>query len=159
MSRLVLLLGSNLGNKKGNLDRARQLLNRAVGRIDRISAVHDSSPWGFDHPEDFANQVVVVSTRMAPEHVLFVLKKIERHMGRAPTTGAEYEARIIDIDILYYGVLVMNKPHLQIPHRLLPQRTFALVPLVEVLADFKHPVLKQTSRHMLQASRLESIES
>ena len=154
-----LSLGSNLGRREGNLATAIQLLDQEPDRTSvdrnengspfwssaselrvlRASSVYQTQPWGVEDQPDFLNCVLEVSIRLSPPELLEYIKEIEESMGRKPSL--RYGPRLIDIDILFYGDIILDRPDLQIPHPRLHQRAFVLVPLVELNQGLIHPIL------------------
>ncbi len=131
-----LSLGSNMGDRQGNLERAIDLLSQRL-KVTSVSSIYDTEPVGDINQPRFLNLVCQVNTRLAPEALLALAKGIESKLGRTGKSGAP---RPIDIDILFYGDQVMNMPGLAIPHPRLAERAFVLVPLAEIAPDFSHPV-------------------
>ena len=135
---VYLSLGSNLGDRRANIDEALRRLDKAVGRpYDALSSIIETPSWGFDGP-DFLNCVVRYHTARRPETLLKICKRIERAMGRrgAPEYDTEgrriYRDRPIDIDILLCGDERVDTPELQIPHPLMHEREFVMRPLAEI---------------------------
>lgn len=127
-------LGSNLGNRQENLAHAYQEIERLVGAIVRQSAFFASHPWGFQSANDFLNAVVCCETKLSPREVLWATQAIERRMGRThKSADGIYHDRVIDIDILLYDHLTVCDPDLRIPHPLMMQRDFVMIPLMEIL--------------------------
>lgn len=122
-------LGSNLGDRPANLARALELMGELV-EISVASSIYETQPWGVLDQPCFLNQVVKGRTTLAPIHLLYELKAIERLMGRRETV--RYGPRIIDLDILLYGDRVIHYSRLHIPHPRMLERAFVLVPLAEV---------------------------
>ena len=148
MKQLVLLLGGNLGNRKQNFQKAIELLESRVGRLLSQSGLYESEPWGFEHENNFLNQVLLMETELRPEEILSLTQNIEKEMGRIKLSD-EYEGRFIDIDILFYDDLILHTESLIIPHKHLHERRFTLLPLHELMPDFVHPKLKLSIRHLL----------
>lgn len=137
-------LGSNVGDRKANLERALEWLNATVGiRVVRSSSIYETEPWGLTDQPHFLNAAVEVETWLEPPDLLEAVKSIEIDMGRATTI--RFGPRSIDIDILLYGGLVidMQAPDLQIPHPRMSQRAFVLIPLAEVAGDKVHPTTQE----------------
>ena len=127
-------LGSNLGDKKQNLSTAIELMEEQIGVLVRQSAFLATEPWGFQSDNSFVNAAICMDTELDPFEVLERTQKIEREMGRTiKSTNGEYHDRIIDIDILLYDDLHVNTPQLTIPHPLMEQRDFVMIPLREIL--------------------------
>ena len=130
MKELTLLLGTNLGDRRANIDEALRRLDKAFyGRRLRISPIIETEACGFDGPP-FLNAAVVYASARKPQTILQICKQIERSMGRtdgpeyAPDGSRVYHDRIIDIDILLYGDLRLNTPTLVIPHPQVGTRAF-----------------------------------
>jgi 2-amino-4-hydroxy-6-hydroxymethyldihydropteridine diphosphokinase len=151
MAEVYLLLGSNLGNKTDTLRRAVGEINKSIGATVKISSLYKSPPWGFEHREYFVNQVVLVKTALLPEEILEQILAIENTLGRnrKPTSGT-YQARTIDIDLLYYNHRIISKPDLIVPHPKIQFRKFTLVPLCEIDPEYMHPVLKKTQQELYE---------
>ena len=142
-------LGSNMGNRDENLDRAANYLSQRV-RMGKISSVYETDPVGNADQPRFLNMVCQAFTRLAPEALLALAKGIESKMGR---TGKSNSPRPIDIDILLYGEEVIETPELVIPHPEMAKRAFVLVPLAEIAPDLVHPVSKQIFKKLLKSIR------
>ena len=137
-------LGTNLGDKEGNIRRACELIAERIGRIERQSDLYRSEPWGFQSENDFVNAAICVKTPMKPQELLTATQEIERAMGRTekstPTAETSedtlpvYHDRTIDIDILLYDDLHIDEPDLKISHPLMLRRDFVMIPLNPIMA-------------------------
>jgi 2-amino-4-hydroxy-6-hydroxymethyldihydropteridine diphosphokinase len=124
-------LGSNIGDKPANINRAVDLLRtRAAVEITAVSSIYRTAPWGYLEQDSFANACALARTRLSPSALLAEVKAIEAEMGREKTI--RWGPRLIDIDILFYGDLPLSEPDLILPHKELFNRAFVLVPLAEV---------------------------
>ena len=142
LQMVYLLLGSNLGNRKEILDKAIKLLSQKVGVVILQSKDYETSPWGVTDQPDFLNLVVSIQTKLKPLQILEITQSIENQLGRI--RKEKWGARLIDIDVLFYGNEIIDEPNLKIPHPLLQERDFTLSPLAEIAPDFVHPVLGKT---------------
>ncbi|HEX3369281.1 MAG TPA: 2-amino-4-hydroxy-6-hydroxymethyldihydropteridine diphosphokinase [Candidatus Cybelea sp.] len=122
-------LGSNLGDRAANLERAREAL-RESGTIVRSSALYRTKPWGRRDQPEFFNAVVLLETRFGPHELLDALRAIERRLGRAP--APRWGPRAIDLDLLLFDELIVSEANLRLPHERLAERAFVLVPLAEL---------------------------
>ena len=146
--QVYLGLGTNLGDRASNILRAIQLIGERVGTVVRQSSLIETEPWGFESPNEFLNAVILCETERTPREVLRLTQKIERDMGRRKKTSLNsirnatlskrelsslnYSDRPIDIDILLYDDMTIDEPDLKIPHPLMHERDFVMIPLEEI---------------------------
>ena len=145
---LYLSLGSNLGDRKENIRKALEYLDVAFGvHYSALSEIIETEPWGFRSDNMFVNAVVRVSTQLTPMQLLRTTQQIERDMGRrknltvssSPGEPRAYHDRPIDIDILLYDDWTVDEPELKIPHPLMQERDFVMVPLREIIDEDQVP--------------------
>ena len=129
--KVYLGLGSNQGDRNRQLARAIELIGERVGKVIRQSSIIETDPWGFTSGNKFLNCAIFIETELLPRKVLEVTKQIERELGRR-YKGMAYRDRPIDIDILLYDDITLDEPDLQIPHPLMYERDFVMIPLREI---------------------------
>lgn len=146
--QVFLLLGSNLGDRPQVLASAREAIATQAGYIVRQSAIYETEPWGITDQPAFLNQVLEITTSLLPEDLLRIILNIEHDLGRV--RYERWGARVIDIDMLYFGQTVLDSARLTLPHPRIQDRRFVLAPLAEIAPDFLHPLLQKTSSDLLQ---------
>ena len=144
-------LGSNLQDRRANLDRALKQIELTPGiTLLKVSQYHTTAPVGGPVGQPyFLNAAALLGTSLDARRLLSALLDIEHALGRDRHRELRHGPRIIDLDILLYGSAIINEPGLRIPHPHLHERIFALAPLVEVAPDMLHPELHLTIEHLL----------
>lgn len=151
INKLVLGLGSNLGDRFLNLERALASIAVSVGKITRRSGFYGSKAQGYESENDFVNMVIEVETVLDPLEALSETLRIERETGRKnKSAGNIYEDRLLDIDLLFFNDEIVESEGLNIPHKNLRDRKFVLVPLVEILPELTDPKTGKTSTDLLK---------
>ena len=139
-------LGSNMGDRQNNLDKAVDLLSQRL-RLGKVSSVYETDPVGNTDQPRFLNMVCQIHTRLTPEGLLALAKGIESKLGR---TGKSNAPRPIDIDILLYGEHIMETAELVIPHPRMTERAFVLTPLADIAPEVVHPTTGKTIKELLE---------
>ncbi len=143
--RIFLGLGSNLGDKQKNIERAYKLIKKRIGKIVSKSAFYISEPVGFESDNEFLNSVCEVVTLMSVYEILQETQEIEKEIGRVnKSQRGEYLDRIIDIDILMYDDIIIEEPSLIVPHPQFHIRSFVLIPFAEISPNTIHPVFDKS---------------
>lgn len=141
-------IGSNLGNRQENCLHAIELLQKKGIIVTKRSSLYETEPWGVKDQPLFINMAIEIETSLEPGELLKVLKNIEKELGRQQTL--QWGPRTIDLDILLFDDIILNKDNLKIPHPLLHERDFVLRPLCEIAPDVYHPLLKLRIYELLQ---------
>lgn len=148
MSVAYIGLGSNIGDKVGNLKRTIVELGKVPGnKVLTVSSFYKTEPVGEVEQDWFINAAVKIETGLAPRELLKTLLDIERDLGRV--REIKWGPRIIDLDILLYDDLVIEEEGLAIPHPYLHKRGFVLTPLAEIAPAYVHPGLNKSVSELL----------
>lgn len=147
MNKMYLLLGSNMGDSRRQLDTAITYIKKQIGKVTRASSLYVTAAWGNTHQPDFLNQVIIVESSLDAATAIDLILLIEEKMGRVRTV--KNAPRIIDIDILFFNHDIIRLPNLTVPHPELQNRRFVLIPLNELSPQMKHPVLNKTVHQLL----------
>ena len=148
--QVYLGLGSNLGDREANIQKAIKLIDERIGRVIRQSSLIETEPWGFESQNRFLNGAICCETALSPREVLLATQQIERDLGKrkehatqrsamvkGKSSKCRYLDRPIDIDILLYDDITIDEPDLKIPHPLMEQRDFVMIPLREINNNLK----------------------
>ncbi|MGF6847205.1 2-amino-4-hydroxy-6-hydroxymethyldihydropteridine diphosphokinase [Chitinophaga sp. W3I9] len=146
MNTAILLIGGNLGDRTGNLQKAVQLIAETAGEVVQTSALYQTAPWGAVDQPDYLNQGVEIRTSLDALTLLHTLLEIERKIGRI--RQEKWGSRVIDIDLIFYNDSIHSLPDLKVPHPRMHLRRFVLAPLMEIIPDYMHPVLHKTVREL-----------
>ncbi|HET6557017.1 MAG TPA: 2-amino-4-hydroxy-6-hydroxymethyldihydropteridine diphosphokinase [Prolixibacteraceae bacterium] len=162
MVKVYLLLGGNLGNKRKVFEETLRLIGERVGPITGKSHIYETEPWGFESDDLFWNQALELSVELSAREVLERCQQIENQIGRI-RKAEQYDSRIMDIDILFYGNEIIESPGLEIPHPRISDRKFVLVPLNEIAPGLIHPVNHKSISQLLDECpdqlKVEKVES
>ncbi len=153
--KAYLSIGSNLGKKLQNLQRAIFLIEKKIGIVTTISKVYQSESWGFK-AGDFLNACLIVESSIEPLELLERILLVEKELGRERSNKSGYQSRSIDIDIIYFEKEIIESEQLTLPHPKLQERLFVLRPLADIAPQFYHPILNKDSRNLIQQCRDKS---
>lgn len=145
MAIAYLCLGTNSGDRARLVEQAVNFLNLADGiKIIRTSALYETEPWGVKEQNWFLNIAVEIKTSLSPQDLMVKCLNIEQMLGRNREKETRWGERPIDIDIIFYDNALIDSQILTLPHPRMHLRAFVLVPLLELVPDFVHPVLNKT---------------
>ena len=143
-------LGSNLGDRAGNLLLAVRGLLEASFVVHRLSAIYETEPLGIESDVNFLNMVAEVQvSNISPSQMMARMLRIEYLLGRRRTKTDEKIPRTVDLDLLFYGLIQSETKFVTLPHPRLHLRKFVLVPLNEIAPHFAHPILQKTIQEIL----------
>ncbi len=150
MHKVFIGLGSNLGDKRKNIEQTIKLIENRIGHVVATSDFIITKPMGFKSDNMFVNAVIVIDTTESPYKVLQLTQEVERDLGRLhKSTGGIYHDRIIDVDILLYDDIILSTHELTIPHPKMKERQFVLLPLSQISPDLIIPGETLTITEML----------
>ena len=142
-------LGSNLGNREGNINKAIELINSTIGKVIKQAKNIETEPVDMYNANLFMNTCIEVQTSLNVEYLLEELKKIEINLGRPANSKGKNESRTIDLDIIFYNQIVYSSENLTIPHPNYHKRDFVLVPMLELDNQFIDPKTKITLKQLI----------
>lgn len=147
LQQVYISLGGNMGNTQEIFQKALKEIEEKLGHIVQKSSLYRTAPWGNTQQSDFLNQVILLETEYSPEKLLDNLLTIELLFGRE--RNIHWGPRTLDLDILFYGELILNKANLTIPHPRITERRFILAPLQQIAAEWLHPLEQKTIQTLL----------
>jgi deoxyguanosine kinase len=154
--QVVLSLGSNQGNRLENIENCIDLIHQEVGTVIRVSRLYQTPAWGFES-DAFYNCALVLHSAASAQKILNQVLKIEKQLGRVRSAQQGYQSRVIDIDLIAFDQEIIQSEKLQIPHPLMQERKFVLLPMQDLNLDWKHPVFKKTIAELLEISPDQSV--
>lgn len=145
MNIVYLSIGSNLGDRLGNINQSLEKIQANIGAIDCISKIYENPAIGFESDDNFFNLCVKISTNFSITEVLTFTQDIERQIGRKnKSNNGGYSSRLIDIDIIFFNSLIEDNKLVTIPHKQFHERMFVLLPLSELAPNYIDPISKLT---------------
>ena len=154
--QVILSIGSNQGNRLENIERCLQLIHQEVGTVIKVSKLYETPSWGFDS-DAFYNCALVIHTFSSANKILTQVLKIEKKLGRIRNEEFGYQSRVIDIDLISFDEDSIDTEKLQIPHPLMQNRKFVLLPMQDLNLDWKHPIFKKSIPELLEISPDQSV--
>lgn len=148
--QVILSIGSNQGNRLENLTQCIELIHREIGTVIKVSKIYETPAWGFES-DAFYNCALVLHTFSSASKMLKQVLKIEKKLGRIRNEKKGYQSRIIDVDLIAFDNDIIKTEKLQIPHPLMQERKFVLLPIQDLNLDWEHPIFKKSISSLLQA--------
>lgn len=154
--QVVLSIGSNQGNKLETIEACIALIHKEVGTVIQVSKIYETPSWGFES-DAFYNCALVLHTFHSAQKVLNLVLKVEKKLGRTRNNASGYQSRIIDVDVIAFDEEVIATDKLNVPHPLMQNRKFVLLPFRDLTLNWKHPVLHKTIAELLESTPDESV--
>jgi 2-amino-4-hydroxy-6-hydroxymethyldihydropteridine diphosphokinase len=146
--QVILSIGSNEGNRLENLKLCIEMIHQKIGTVIKVSRIYETPSWGFDS-DAFYNCALFLHSFSAANKILAEALKIEKQLGRIRGEGIGYQSRVIDIDLIAFNEEIIDSEKLQIPHPLMQDRKFVLLPIQDLNLDWKHPVFKKNISELI----------
>lgn len=155
-NQVVLSLGTNLGDRLQSIEVAMKLIHERVGTVIKISKLYETPSWGFDS-DAFYNCALLVHSFLSATATLTQILAIEKQLGRVRNETSGYQARIIDIDLIAFNEEIIDQENLQVPHPLMQNRNFVLLPIADLNLDWKHPVFDKKIAELVEVCPDQSV--
>jgi deoxyguanosine kinase len=146
--QVVLSIGSNQGNRLANIESCIALIHQEVGTVIQVSKLYETPAWGFES-DAFYNCALLLHTNLSAQKILNQVLKVEKQLGRIRSNQQGYQSRIIDIDLIIFDNEIIESEKLTIPHPLMQNRNFVLLPMQDLKLNWKHPVLHKTINELI----------
>jgi len=153
--QVILAIGSNQGNRLDNIRAAVELIHAEVGTVVKISKLYETPSWGFES-ETFYNCALMVHTGLSAHQILEKSLESEKKLGRIRSDVQGYQQRVIDIDVIAFDEEIIDSETLKVPHPLMQERMFVLLPMRDLNLDWRHPILQKYLPELLKASEDKS---
>jgi deoxyguanosine kinase len=154
--QVVLAIGSNQGNRLANIESCIQLIHQEVGTVIKVSKLYETPAWGFES-DAFYNCALLIHTSSSAQKILTQVLKIEKQLGRIRLNQEGYQSRLIDVDLIVFDHEIIKSEKLEVPHPLMQNRKFVLLPMQDLKLDWKHPVLQKTISELLSITPDDSL--
>lgn len=154
--QVVLSIGSNQGNRLENIESCIDLIHQEVGTVIRVSKLYETPAWGFES-DAFYNCALLLHSSSSAHKILNQVLKVEKQLGRIRSNQEGYQSRTIDIDLIVFDDEIIDSEKLQIPHPLMQNRNFVLLPIQDLKLDWKHPILHKTISELMAISPDNSV--
>jgi len=152
---VILAIGSNEGNRLENIRSAVELIHNEIGTVVKISKLYETPSWGFES-NSFYNCALMIHTDQSAHEILEKSLEAEKKLGRIRSGAEGYQQRIIDIDVIAFDEDIVETENLKVPHPLMQERMFVLLPMRDLNLDWRHPILQKYLPELLKASEDKS---
>jgi deoxyguanosine kinase len=154
--QIVLSIGSNQGNRLENIESCIALIHQEVGTVIQVSKLYETPAWGFES-DAFYNCVLLLHSTSSAQKILNQILKVEKQLGRIRSNQEGYQSRIIDVDLIVFDDEIIDSEKLQVPHPLMQNRKFVLMPMQDLKLNWKHPVFQKSISELIAVTPDDSI--
>ncbi len=154
--QVVLSIGSNQGNRLENIESCIALIHQEVGTVIKVSKLYETPAWGFES-DAFYNCALLLHTTSSAQKILNQVLKVEKQLGRIRLNQEGYQSRIIDVDVIVFDDEIIETEKLHIPHPLMQNRNFVLLPMQDLKLNWKHPVFQKSISELIAISPDDSV--
>jgi len=154
--QVVLSIGSNQGSRLENIEKCIDLIHQNVGTVIQVSKLYETPAWGFES-DAFYNCALLLHTNSSAQKVLNQILKVEKELGRIRLNQEGYQSRIIDVDLIAFDNEIIDTEKLQVPHPLMQNRNFVLLPMQDLKLSWKHPILQKTIPELIAITPDDSV--
>lgn len=154
--QVVLSIGSNQGSRLENIQNCIDLIHQNVGTVIEVSKLYETPAWGFES-DAFYNCALLLHTNSSAQKVLNQILKVEKELGRIRLNQEGYQSRIIDVDLIAFDNEIIDTEKLQVPHPLMQNRNFVLLPMQDLKLSWKHPILQKTIPELITVTPDDSV--
>lgn len=154
--QVVLSIGSNQGSRLENIQNCIDLIHQKVGSVIKVSKLYETPAWGFES-DAFYNCALLLYTNSSAQKILNQILKVEKELGRIRSNQEGYQSRIIDVDLIVFDDEIIDSEKLQVPHPLMQNRNFVLLPIQDLKLNWKHPILQKSISELIATTPDESV--
>lgn len=154
--QVVLSIGSNQGSRLENIQKCIDLIHQKVGTVIQVSKLYETPAWGFES-DAFYNCALLLHTNSSAQKILSHVLKIEKELGRIRSNQEGYQSRIIDVDLIVFDNEIIDSEKLKIPHPLMQNRNFVLLPMQDLKLNWKHPILQKNITELIAVTPDDSV--
>ncbi|WP_433835368.1 2-amino-4-hydroxy-6-hydroxymethyldihydropteridine diphosphokinase [Flavobacterium anhuiense] len=154
--QVVLSIGSNQGSRLENIQNCIDLIHQNVGTVIEVSKLYETPAWGFES-DAFYNCALLLHTNSSAQKILTQILKVEKELGRIRLNQEGYQSRIIDVDLIAFDAEIIETEKLQVPHPLMQNRNFVLLPMQDLKLNWRHPILQKTIPELIAVTPDDSV--